>query len=122
MLEAYIGPRAHGRSPGHRRPGVAGQLEVVLGAAAGQDRDGDMGAPGDARGRLEQFLVAVARPAVLDRAGSEAVPVPDGDRPYAGLIQRSRDRLDVIDSELMRDGVRAVTERGVHDPHGGRPP
>ena len=117
VLDRDVRLGAVGGDPGHRGAGLASVAEVVHGADAGDQQDGDLG-----RGRLlgrrtDQDDVLDLGEAVVERRAADAVAVADLDHLDAGAVERVHGGPHLRLGELVRHGVAAVAQRGVGDPH-----
>ena len=96
------------------------RIEIVDGADARQQQDGDLRA-GDARDRrFEPFEIGVRAEPVREARPGEPVTVADLDGIDAGPIERGRDALDVCDGIPVPDGMHTVAQRDVLDVKAGR--
>jgi hypothetical protein len=106
--------RCHPGDPGTDRMRLA---QVVHGADARYQQDGDRRLRRLLNRRGDQVdLVGVAEP-VVERGAAQAVPVGHLDHLDTGSVERVHGRPDLSLGELVRHRMTAVAQGGVGDPH-----
>jgi hypothetical protein len=116
VLDGDVRLGAVGRDPHEVRAQLGGPLELLLGADARLERHREPGPLDHPPGGGQQLVVGVQRAHVLDGGGAEAVAVPHSDGVHAGLVEPSRDQLDLLRRVAVPDAVRAVPQRRVEQP------
>jgi hypothetical protein len=115
VLGGDVGLGAMRGDPHERRPEVAGPAQVALGPDARQQQDGHAACREHFDGGSDEGLLVDQRPAVVERRAAQPVAVADLDVGDPGFVQRGGHRLDVVDRELVRLGVAAVSQGRVDD-------
>jgi hypothetical protein len=115
VLDRHVGLGAVGRDPGHRRPGLAGVLQVRHRAQPRQQQDRDLRRHCFLGGGADQPDIVHRREAVVERRAAQPVAVGHLDDRYAGAIQPGDHRAGHLLVELMSLGMGPVPQRRVGD-------
>ena len=116
MLDGDVGLGAVGGNPYDGQTEIGGSLDVCLGAQPGKEQGSDLGPSGRPNGRRHEQSFVSARKAVVERATAQAITVADLDNGHTGVVEGGDNGSDVVLGELVMDGVRAVSKRGVCHP------
>src|SRR5450755_1036633 len=120
VQHADVGLGAVRRDPRDRRADLAGVAQVLDGAEAGQEQDGDLGAARLLhRGRDEIELINQREP-VVEAGPAQAIAVGDLDDLDIAGVQGMDDGADLLFGELVSHGMGAVAQRGVGEADLGR--
>jgi hypothetical protein len=115
VLDRHVRLCAVRRDPGYRSASLARAAQVIHGADARNEQDGDRRLPRLLHAGPDEVQLVLAREAVIERRAAKTVAVRHLDDGHAGRVQRVHRRADLLGRELVRHRVTAVPQRGVSD-------